>query len=113
MLSDHDSGSHSSMMRSKPAAPADRLVGGRAGGREPERGRGVEGVADVQVVGEGLGPVLGRVHGGVGRDVACRDQPGGGTLRVVAVERLLVVGVGIAEQLLELVTGPARSRPGP
>ena len=87
------------------AGPVEAVAQAGRGRGDPERGGGVEGVADVQVVREGLGPVLGRVHRGVGRDEGggpVRRRP----LRVVAVDGGLVVGVGVAEQPLEL--GPGR-----
>ena len=92
MFSAHDSGSHISMIVSKPLGPRTLRSNVAADGREPERRGGVEGVADVQIVGEGLGPVLGGMHGGVGRDVRLLP-PGGRALAVVPVERGLVVGV--------------------
>ena len=67
---------------------------------ETERGRGVQGVADVQVVGEGLRPVLGGVHGGVGGDEVLLPVRWR-ALVVVTVQRCLVVGIRVAEQLTE------------
>jgi len=77
-----------------------RPVKSRAGGCEPERGRRVDRVADVKVVGERLGPVFGRVHGGVGGD-ELPVPAGRGALRIVTLDGGLVVEIRIAEQLLE------------
>ena len=71
-----------------------------AGGAKPNAADGVQRVADVQVVGERLGPVLGGMHGGVGGDeglLPARRR----AFVVMAVQRGLIVGVGIAEQLVE------------
>ena len=100
MFSAHASGSHISIIRSKPLGPSGFSLECRAGRREAESRGGVDGVADVQVVGEGLGPVLGGMHRGVGGDVVLLPA-GRRALRVVPVQRRLVVDVRIAEQLLE------------
>jgi hypothetical protein len=54
----------------------------------------------VQVVGERLGPILGGMHGRIRRHVeffpAVRRA-----LAVMPVQRLLIVGVGVTEQLAE------------
>ena len=100
MFSAHASGSHISMMVSKPLGPSTLRSKVAAGRGETEGGRGIQGVADVQVVREGLGPVLGGMHGGVGGDVIVLPARRG-ALVVVPVQRGLVVGVGVAEQVAE------------
>ena len=68
------------------AAHRDAVLGGR-----------LQRVADVEVVGERLGPVLPRVHGRVCADVALRPVAGR-PLGVVAIQRRGVVGALVAEQ---------------
>ena len=92
-----DSGSHISMMVSKPLGPSAPSLKRRVGRREAKCGGGVQGVADVQVVREGLGPVLGGVHRGIGGDVVVLPARRG-ALAVVPVQRGLIVGIGVTEQ---------------
>ena len=90
----------------EPARAGHRARRGRPRRGEAERRGRVDGVADVQVVREGLGPVLGGMHRRVGRDEVGLP-PGRSALRVVPVQGRLVVGVGVAEQRLELgAVGP-------
>ena len=65
-------------------------------GADPECGRRLQRVHDVGVVGEGLGPVLPRVRGRVGGDVALRPV-GRRALVVVALQRLAIVRPLVAE----------------
>jgi hypothetical protein len=85
------------MMVSNPLRPRPPTLEGGAGWSEAERRRGVQGVADVQVVREGLGPVLGGVHARIRGDVILLPARRR-TVPVVPVQRRLIVGVGIAEQ---------------
>ena len=81
--------------RSKVAAarrqpPAARRSGAVASGpstTRPYAAAVCSGVADVQVVGERLGPVLPRVRGGVGADVAVRPSPAAARCRSAAAAR--------------------------
>lgn len=75
---------------------------------QPEGGGGVERVPQVEVVGEALRPVLPGVHGGVGRDVPLLPALGR-ALRVVPVDRRLVVRSLVAERLSEAVELEARA----
>ena len=68
--------------------------------RQTEGVGGLERVDDVQVVRPGLGEVLPRMHGGVGTDEA-RLPVARRALLIVALQRLTVVSLFVAEQRAE------------
>ena len=97
MFSDHDNGSHIVDDLIEAAGPQYFSLERRGGGRDAEGRRGVQRVADVQIVREGFRPVLGGMHGGI-RGHIVFFPVGRWTVLVVLVQRRLVVGVGIAVQ---------------
>ena len=83
-----------SRRRGRPQPAARRRL--RSVDAHAVRGRGLQRVANVEVMGEGLGPVLGRVHGGVGAHVVASPSPAGGPGRSGAPAPP-VVGALVAE----------------